>query len=148
MNRMHACRPLLPIAPHIKPLIAALALALTPVITPAQESSRFNWSPMFGNSYTDHSKLTGDKISGFKVVTLTSYDSISSAQMFGLSEISEIQINCAKGTLQYLKVIWTEKQMGRGKVQQMVDRPQKNPVSIRNLVDETFERQVFRLTCS
>jgi hypothetical protein len=65
-----------------------------------------------------------------------------------LSEISEIQINCAKGTLQYLKVIWTEKQMGRGKVQQMVDRPQKNPVSIRNLVDETFERQVFRLTCS
>jgi hypothetical protein len=38
--------------------------------------------------------------------------------------------------------------MGRGKVQQMVDRPQKNPVSIRNLVDETFERQVYRLTCS
>ena len=124
-----------------------LILLIFAVQSFAQDYSKFNWSRLDfdPNAYIDHSKMTGDKLSGFKVVTLNSYDSISSAQMFGLSEIDEIEINCQKATMRDLKITWTEKQMGKGKITHKEGPFEK--YSIRNLLDGTFQRNLFAYIC-
>lgn len=113
----------------------------------AQDFAKFNWSRLDfdPDAYIDHSKMTGDKLVGFKVVTLNSYDSISSAQMFGLSEITEMEINCQKGTMRDLRITWTEKSMGKGKITNK-DGPFEK-YAIRNLLEGSFQRKLFTYIC-
>lgn len=114
----------------------------------SQSLATYNWTPLpFHGGYIDLSRLDGDKVSGFKVVTLLSFDQISSAQMWGLSDVSELKIDCSRGTFQYLKTSWTEKKMARGAVTKVFNAPQKNPVSIRDVMDGTFERDLFKYIC-
>jgi hypothetical protein len=116
--------------------------------TSVDDYSSYNWSrlPFDSNSFIDNSRMTGDKSTAFKVITMTSYKEISSAQMWGLSEISEIAIDCQNAAMQDLKIAWTEKEMGKGKIAHL-----EGPLpsfSVKNVIDGTFERNLFRFICS
>ena len=107
-----------------------------------------NWSrlPFDQNSFIANSQITGDKAFGFQVITMNNFKEITSAQMWGLSEISEISINCQNATMQDLKVIWTENQMGAGKI--TFSEGPFNITSIRNQIDGTFHRELFKYICN
>jgi hypothetical protein len=60
--------------------------------------------------------MIGDKERGFTVPILSSYDEITSAQMWGLSNISTVSIRCLQGSMQFLNDTWTENRMGSGRV--------------------------------
>lgn len=114
----------------------------------SQNYTGYNWTPLpFHGAFVDLSRLEGDKVYGFKVTVLSSFEEISSAQMWGLSSIDEIKFDCNKGSFQYLKTTWTEKQMARGKVAKVFNSPQKNSTSIRDVLDGTFERDLFKYLC-
>ena len=131
----------------IKQFIFFVALVLPVLPLLAVDYSSYNWSrlPFDSESFIDHSRMSGDKVYGFKVTVLSSYDSISSAQMWGLSEVAEIAVNCQNGTLQYLKTVWTERQMGRGKITHTEGPYQSFPV--RNVLDGTLQRGLFKYMC-
>lgn len=113
----------------------------------AQNLKKFNWTPLFDDSYIDNSKLMGDRVYGFKVTTMTTYEEISSAQMFGLSEINEYNIDCNRATIQYLKSTWFDKPMAKGIITHVDATPVK-PHSIKNSLNGTFERKLFIHICS
>lgn len=114
----------------------------------SQNYSGYNWTSLpVHSAYIDLSRLEGDKVFGFKATVLLSFDEISSAQMWGLSSIDEIKIDCNKGSFQYLKSTWTEKPMARGKIAKVFNSPQKNPKSIRDVLDGSFERDLFKYLC-
>jgi hypothetical protein len=61
--------------------------------------------------------LTKDIGNGvIRVNVLTSYDEITSAQMFGLSEEENIDINCNAQLVRYLDSQWFSGKMGKGKI--------------------------------
>lgn len=126
-----------------------LSFLLFPSITSfGQNYASYNWTPLPSNgAFVDLSRLEGDKIHGFKVTVLSSFEEISSAQMWGLSSIDEMKFDCNKGSFQYLKTTWTEKPMARGKVVKVFNAPQKNSTSIRDVLDGTFERELFKYLC-
>jgi hypothetical protein len=124
-----------------------LLLALAVIQVHAQDFAKFNWTPMgFQDSYIDFSKLNGDKLYGFKLYTLTNYESISSAQMFGLAEVNEYKINCNQGTVQNLKNTWFEKPFAKGKTVKVFSQ-KSTPVKITDMLDGVFERDLFRFIC-
>ena len=86
--------------------------------------------------------------SNFRVVTLLSFEEITSAQMWGLSAVEELPINCSKGTFQYQKTTWTERKMAAGKVEKVFNAPQKTPTRITDVMDGTFARRLFRYLCA
>jgi hypothetical protein len=129
-----------------KLLIGFLVFASTTAFS--QNYAGYNWTPLpFHGAFIDLSRLEGDKVFGFKVIVLLSFDEISSAQMWGLSSIDEIKIDCNKGSFQYLKSTWTEKPMARGKVAKVFNSPQKSSTSIREVLDGTIERDLFKYLC-
>jgi hypothetical protein len=86
----------------------------------ANSSFANNWIPISANcsgacTYIDKTRIKKDR-GIVQVVALTDYASISSAQMFGLSEINELSINCIKKEFQNTQIIWYERNMGMGKV--------------------------------
>ncbi len=114
----------------------------------SQNYASYNWTPLpFHGAYVDLSRLEGDKVHGFKVTVLSSFEEISSAQMWGLSSIDEMKFDCNKGYFQYLKTTWTEKPMARGKLTKVFNSPQKNSTSIREVLDGTLERDLFKYLC-
>jgi hypothetical protein len=135
----------------IKNFLAVL-LTLLSLSAYGQNLARYNWTRLpisvGADAYIDLTKLEGDKVFGFKVVTLLSFDQISSAQMWGLSDVSELSVNCSKGTFQYLKTTWTEKQMAAGKIEKVFNAPQKTPTRITDILDGTYERRLFRYLCA
>lgn len=114
-----------------------------------QNFSEFNWSPIefYEEAYIDYTRIKGDKIKGFTLPIMVVYESISSAQMWGLSEIDLIRINCAKGHFQYLNTVWTEEQYGMGKIEYAEEHTNNKPTSILKLLDESFERKLFNHVC-
>ena len=131
----------------MKKYLLVFFILLFPSLILAEDYSRFNWSrvPFDSNAFIDYSKISGDKVHGFKVLTLYTYEEISSAQMWGLSEVQLIEINCQNATMRNLKYIWTEGSMGRGKVT-YVGGPSKT-FSIMKVLDGTFERNIFKFIC-
>ena len=113
----------------------------------AQNFSNFNWSrlPFDSDAYVDFVTIKGDQVFGFKVFTLYEYESISSAQMWGLSEITEFEINCQKGTIQVIKNFWTEKKMGKGRITNSGGPFPKSHVT--KYLDGTFQRKLFTHMC-
>lgn len=118
----------------------------------SQNLAKYNWTPLpfsvGANAYIDLTRLDGDKVSGFRVVTLLSFEEITSAQMWGLSAVEELSINCSKGTFQYLKTTWTDRKMAAGKVEKVFNAPQKTPTRITDVMDGTFARRLFRYLCA
>ena len=115
----------------------------------SQINEKYKWSPLpFHDSYIDNEKLSGNKADGFKVTTLSSYKEINSAEMWGLSEISEYQIDCNKATFHELKTIWTENEMGKGKITKVFKLIQKNPGSIKKVVEGAFQRDLYNYVCN
>ena len=122
--------------------------ALFSTLSNAIDYSKYDWSKTsFDNySYIDHSKESGDRVVGIKVVTLITFDQISSAQMWGLSVIDENLINCRKRTIQSLKTVWTERKMGRGHVTKSFGA---GPISsVGKNFDSTFEGNLFNYICN
>jgi len=68
--------------------------------------------------------------------------------MWRLSDVSELSIYCQKGTFQYLKITWTEKQMAAGRIEKVFNAPQKTPTRITDVMDGTYERRLFRYLCA
>lgn len=113
----------------------------------AVDYSKYDWSktPFDKYSYIDHSKESGDRITGIKVVTMVTFDQISSAQMWGLSLIEENLINCRNRTIQSLKTVWTERKMGRGNVTKTFGA---GPVSsVGKNFEYSFEGNLFNYIC-
>jgi len=113
----------------------------------AQNFSKFNWSrlPFDSDAYIDFTEIKGDKVFGFKVITLYDFESITSAQMWGLSNINQLELDCQKGTIRMIKDIWTEKRMGKGKITYSEGPFQK--VSVKEFFEGTFERKIFVYLC-
>jgi len=73
-------------------------------ITNAQNYSSYRWTKLsvpYSNFYVDWSRKIGDKERGFTVPILNSYDEITSAQMWGLSNVSTVSIRCLQGSMQF-----------------------------------------------
>jgi hypothetical protein len=105
---------------NLKSLLVTIVTTLSmPQIANAQDYSSYSWTKLsipYSNTYVDWTKIRGDKERGFMVPILNSYDEITSAQMWGLSEISNVSIGCLQGSMQFLNTTWTESRMGRGRV--------------------------------
>lgn len=135
---------------NLKTVLLAVMIVLSmPQIANAQDYSSYSWTKLsipYNNTYVDWTRIRGDKENGFTVPILSSYDEITSAQMWGLSEISSVSIGCLQGNMQYLSTAWTENRMGRGRVTKTfkggpVMYPQKK------VYDYSFERQLFNSLC-
>lgn len=114
----------------------------------ANGAEKYTWTALpFHDSYIDNTKTTGTKSDGFRVVTMTSYKEISSAQMWGLSEISEHRIDCNKTTIQDLKTTWTEKEMGKGRIVKIFSDAVP-PASVKKILEGVFERDLYSFVCS
>lgn len=130
-----------------------LLMALHAGLASGQDVSRYNWSRVAltaGNgieSFIDYSRISGDRVFGMRAWVMVVYEEISSAQMWGLSEISEVEVNCAKGTLRYLKTIWTNGRYGKGPTAKTFMTANSVPAPITRWLDGTFERSLFVHLC-
>ena len=77
---------------------------------------------------------------GLDYFDLPSSPNISSSSNFANSV--KFEINCQNGTMRDLKIIWTEKPMGKGKVTYSGGPYQK--YSIRDVLDGTYQRNLFK----
>lgn len=134
-------------------LALALWVALHAGMASAQDFSRYNWSrvQLTGGggieNFIDYSRLSGDTTFGMRAWVMHSFEDITSAQMWGLSEISEVEVQCAKGTFRYLRSVWTEGRFGKGATAKTFVMTNSAPVPITRLLDGTFERALFKHLC-
>ena len=73
--------------------------------------------------------------------------SITSAQMWGLSNISEVEVHCSKGTLRYLKTVWTEGRFGKGAITKTFVTANSAPIPITRFHDGSVQRALFAHLC-
>lgn len=75
------------------------------------------------------------------------FEEISSAQMWGLSEIKEVEVNCSKGTYRELKTVWTEGRYGKGQKTKTFMAANSAPTPITRILEGTFPRSLFTHLC-
>lgn len=131
----------------------ALLVALHAGLASAQDFSRFNWSRVqltpgtASESFIDYSRISGDRVFGMRAWVMVVYEGITSAQMWGLSEISEVEVNCSKGTYRELKTIWTDGRYGQGPTAKTFMTANSAPIPITRMLDGTFQRSLFSHLC-
>ena len=130
-------------------LFLIAAILFISQIANAQNYSSYRWTMLsvpYSNYYVDWTRMIGDKERGFTVPILSSYDEITSAQMWGLSNISNVSVRCLQGSMQFLNDTWTENRMGSGRVMKTfgsgpVIYPQKKGF------EDSWERNLFNVLC-
>jgi hypothetical protein len=131
----------------------ALLVALHAGLASAQDFSRFNWSRVqltpgtASESFIDYSRVSGDRNAAMRAWVMSVHQDITSARMWGLSDISEVEVQCIKGTVRLLSTFWTENQFGRGAITKYFMTPNAAPVSIVRLRDGDYHRALFNNLC-
>jgi len=133
----------------MKTILAALLICFLSFNSYAEDYSSYNWTKLsipYTNTYVDWTRSRGDKEHGFSVPILQSYNEITSAQMWGLSNISVVSIRCLKGSMQFLNDTWTENRMGRGRV---IKNFGSSPVIYPQTkgYEDSWQRNLFNILC-
>jgi hypothetical protein len=76
----------------------------------------FGWINIGDDTYIDQSFIRDIGKGVKRVKVLTDYKEITSAQMFGLSELSELDLDCSNKLVRYLSETWYSKNKLQGKM--------------------------------
>lgn len=134
-------------------LALALWVALHAGMASAQDFSRYNWSRVqltegiASDDFIDFSRLSGDRNFTMRAWVMSVHQDITSARMWGLSDISEVEVQCTKGRIRFLKTIWTEDRFGLGPTTKIFTTPNSEPISINGLRQGSYHRALFTHLC-